>query len=56
MLNNDHGPQGDHTAAEWEQKLQTLDVIKGINATIATYHQFEKSQEARRAWESRRER
>jgi hypothetical protein len=39
MLYDDHGPQGDRTAAEWEEKLQSLDVNKGINVTIATYHE-----------------
>jgi hypothetical protein len=39
MLQDDHGPQGDRTAAEWEKKLQALDVTKGITTTIATYQQ-----------------
>jgi hypothetical protein len=40
MLYHNHGPQGDRTASEWEDKLQALDITKGVNTTFATYKEY----------------
>ena len=39
MLYTNHGPQGDRTASEWEDKLKGLDITKGVNATVAAYRE-----------------